>query len=228
MTKLEFKEELQKHNIVLTDKMLNQFEQYYELLKQYNEVMDLTNVIDEEAVYDRHFFNSLTIAFQQDFNHCSLCDVGSGAGFPAIPLKIVFPEMKLTIVDSLSKRMDFLKIVIDKLELKYVTIIPKRVEEVATTLKEQFDIVTARAVARVNILIELCCQLIKINGQMIAMKGEKALEELSEASHALQCCHMRYTCQRSYPPSCNLYFIKEKRVSSKYPRLYSIIKKSPL
>ena len=113
----EFKEALEKVNINLTDQMLEQFDMYFKLILKYNKVMDLTAVNDDE-IYERHFYNSLTIAFNNNFNGLSLCDVGAGAGFPSIPLKIAFPDMKLTIIDPLSKRMDFLKIVINELGLK--------------------------------------------------------------------------------------------------------------
>lgn len=228
MNKQEFQEKLKEYQIVLTEKMCDQFQQYFSLLKHYNDVMDLTNVIDEDAVYERHFFNSLTIAFHRDFNHLSLCDIGSGAGFPAIPLKIVFPQMRLTIIDSLAKRTNFLKMVSETLQLDDVNIISERAEIMANPLQEQFDIVTARAVAKLNILAELCCQYVKVNGLFIAMKGEKADEELHEATHALQCLHLKLIDKTHYPPSWNLYFIKEKKVSTKYPRAFGEIKKKPL
>lgn len=108
MTKLEFYQQLEQQQIFLSNHQKQQFDQYYRLLFQYNQVMDLTSVIEEEQVYERHFYDSLTIAFNKNFNGLKVCDVGSGAGFPAIPLKIVFPEMELTIIDSLTKRMNFL------------------------------------------------------------------------------------------------------------------------
>ena len=112
ISKQTFKEELAKVNITLTDQMVEQFDLYFKLIDKYNKVMDLTAISGEDEVYDRHFYNSLSIAFNDDFNGLHLCDVGAGAGFPSIPLKIAFPDMKLTIIDPLSKRMDFLKIVI--------------------------------------------------------------------------------------------------------------------
>ena len=109
INKTIFKDELAKNNIILTDQMMNQFDLYFKLIDKYNKVMDLTAVSEEDEIYDRHFYNSLTIAFNQDFNDLHLCDVGAGAGFPSIPLKIAFPKMKLTIIDPLNKRMEFLK-----------------------------------------------------------------------------------------------------------------------
>ena len=107
ISKLNFKEELAKVNITLTDQMVNQFDLYFKLIDKYNKVMDLTAVNGEDEVYERHFYNSLSIAFNDDFNNLHLCDVGAGAGFPSIPLKIAFPDMKLTIIDTLNKRMEF-------------------------------------------------------------------------------------------------------------------------
>ena len=125
VTKLNFKEELAKVNITLTDQMVEQFDLYFKLIEKYNKVMDLTAISGEDEVYDRHFYNSLSIAFNDNFNGLHLCDVGAGAGFPSIPLKIAFPDMKLTIIDPLSKRMDFLKIVIKELAVGKYYIVEK-------------------------------------------------------------------------------------------------------
>ena len=112
INKENFKEKLAEVNIILTDHMLEQFDLYFKLIDKYNKVMDLTAISSEDEIYDRHFYNSLTIAFNENFNGLHLCDVGAGAGFPSIPLKIAFPDMKLTIIDPLNKRMEFLKILI--------------------------------------------------------------------------------------------------------------------
>ena len=227
MNELEFIEALKEHNIILNETQIKQFSLYFDLLKEYNKVMDLTSVKDDE-IYERHFYNSLLIAFNNNFDNLSLCDVGSGAGFPAIPLKIVFPNMKLTIIDSLGKRMNFLEIVVQKLNLSDVTLVNDRVENVALIYKENFDVVTARAVARLNILLELCAQLVKIDGTFIAMKGEKGLEELKEANKALKTLNMELINTEEFNPSINLYFKKEKAIDNKYPRSYSLIKNKPL
>ena len=227
MNKIEFKEKLHSNNIEITDDMLDKFDRYFELLVEYNKVMDLTAVKDDE-IYERHFYNSLTIAFDNDFNNISLCDVGAGAGFPSIPLKIVFPNMKLTIIDPLSKRMDFLKIVIDKLNLHDVTLVYARAEDVSIKYKETFNVVTARAVARLNILVELVSQMITINGLLIAMKGEHALEEVNEAQNALKECKLTLIQETYLNPSINLIFRKNGSISNKYPRNYGQIKKKPL
>lgn len=228
MTKNEFYSQLEKQQIILNERQKQQFEQYYQLLAHYNQVMDLTSVIDKEQVYERHFFDSLQIAFQRDFNSLKVCDVGSDAGFPAIPLKILFPEMDLTIIDSLQKRMVFLKEVIQQLDLKKVTIVASRVEEVSKEYIEAFDIVTARAVARLNILLELCIPILKVNGIFIAMKGNKGLEELNEAKNALQILNVKLVEKRQKDASMNFYFLKYKKTDARYPRKYSLMKKKPL
>lgn len=228
ISKQTFKEELAKVNITLTDQMVEQFDLYFKLIDQYNKVMDLTAISGEDEVYDRHFYNSLSIAFNDDFNGLHLCDVGAGAGFPSIPLKIAFPDMKLTIIDPLSKRMDFLKIVIKELDLKDVEILYLRAEDASKKYPEKFDVVTARAVARLNILVEIVAQMVKVNGLFIAMKGQKGQEELEEAKNALSVCNMELIKQTNLEPSINYYFKKSKSISSKYPRNYGQIKKKPL
>lgn len=228
VNKLNFKEELAKVNIVLTDQMEQQFDLYFKLIDKYNKVMDLTAVSGEDEMYDRHFYNSLSIAFNDNFNGLHLCDVGAGAGFPSIPLKIAFPDMKLTIIDPLNKRMEFLKVVIKELNLQNVEILVARAEDVSKTRKEKYDIVTARAVARLNILTELVSQLVKVNGRFIAMKGQKGEEELVEASNALSTCNFKLIEKINLDPSVNFIFTKTKSVDNKYPRNFGQIKKKPL
>ena len=226
MDKIEFVNLLRKKNIELTDQMINQFDMYFNLIVKYNKVMDLTAVSNEE-IYERHFYNSLSIAFNDNFNGLHLCDVGAGAGFPSIPLKIAFPDMKLTIIDPLNKRMEFLKVVIKELDLKDVEILVARAEDASKTRKEKYDIVTARAVARLNILTELVSQLVKVNGRFIAMKGQKGEEELVEACNALSTCNFKLVEKINLDPSVNFIFIKTKTVDNKYPRNFGQIKKKP-
>ena len=228
ISKLNFKEELAKVNITLTDQMEQQFDLYFKLIDKYNKVMDLTAVNGEDEMYDRHFYNSLSIAFNDDFNGMHLCDVGAGAGFPSIPLKIAFPDMKLTIIDPLNKRMEFLKVVIKELNLENVEILVARAEDVSKNRKEKYDIVTARAVARLNILTELVSQLVKVNGRFIAMKGQKGEEELVEAENTLKTCNFKLISKINLDPSVNFVFLKMKSVDNKYPRNFGQIKKKPL
>lgn len=233
MKKETFYEKLKQENLVLTELQKQQFAEYYHLLYQYNQVMDLTNVIAEEDVYERHFFDSLTIAFQKNWNEVSLCDVGSGAGFPAIPLKIMFPQMKLTIIDSLNKRMNFLQEVVEKLQLSEVKIVPKRVEDVAEQYRNHFDIVTARAVAKLPILLELCTPLVKKSGQFIALKGSNGQEELEMSVNAMNLLYIELIHIQSFYTENgilrnNYVFFKKKETDKKYPRKYAQIKSHPL
>ncbi len=228
MTKQEFYLKLEENGISLTQNMKNQFEMYYQMLYKYNQVMDLTNVIEEEQVYERHFYDSICIAFNKDFNNKTLCDVGSGAGFPALPLKIVFPKMKLVIVDSLNKRMNFLKEVINELKLEDITIDIGRVEEKADKYREHFDYVTARAVARLNILLELCIPLVKVNGTFISLKGIQGPTELEESKNALKALDVTLNQTITKEQGYNYYFVKQSKTNKKYPRMYSQIKNKPL
>ena len=155
MNEQQFKDLLAEHDILLTETQEKQFRRYFELLQIWNERLNLTTIIQKEDVYEKHFYDCLTLSFENDLHGKTLCDVGTGAGFPSIPLKIAFPDMKLTIIDPLTKRMDFLKIVINELNLKDVTLLYKRAEDASKEYKETFDIVTARAVARLNILTEI-------------------------------------------------------------------------
>lgn len=233
MKKEQFIKQLSENGINLTDGMIQQFHEYFLLLEKYNEVMDLTNVIDEEAVYERHFYDSLTPAFNDSFNHLKVCDVGSGAGFPAIPLKIVFPDMNLTIIDSMTKRMNFLKEVITKLKLKNVNIVIGRVEETANLYWEYFDIVTARAVAKLNMLLELCIPIVKVNGRFIALKGKNALDEVQNSTKALKLLNVKLLKMQTWSTEenisrNNLFFTKIGSTNHKYPRKFSQIKSKPL
>ncbi|MCD7950022.1 MAG: 16S rRNA (guanine(527)-N(7))-methyltransferase RsmG [Erysipelotrichaceae bacterium] len=234
MNQKQFINELKKENISLTDKQLEQFEVYYQTLIEWNQKMNLTAITDKEDVYLKHFYDSLTISFDQHFNNQSLCDVGSGAGFPSIPLKIVYPHLKITIIDSLQKRITFLEHLVNLLDLKDVKLIHARAEEYAKSHRECFDYVTARAVARLDILDELCLPLVKVGGEFIALKGLKGEEELLEAEMGIEKLGGRISLETEFTLSdesdyrYNLYIEKVKKTPLKYPRSFSQIKKKPL
>ena len=176
MDRNEFIQELKKLNIKITDKQLNQLEKYYNLLVEWNKFMNLTGISEKEQVYLKHFYDSLTLCKIIDLNkEETLCDVGTGAGFPGIVLKIVYPNLKITLVDSLLKRVNYLNSIINDLELSDIKAIHSRGED----FKEKFDVVTARAVANIEKLLNFTMHLVKKDGVFIAMKGNID-EELSD------------------------------------------------
>ena len=234
MNQEQFIASLQKQGIILSEKQIQQFELYYTTLIEWNQKMNLTAITQKEDVYLKHFYDSLTISFDYPLDQQSLCDIGAGAGFPSIPLKIVYPNLKITIVDSLTKRITFLKHLANVLELENVTAISGRAEEYAKDHRESFDIVTARAVARLNILDELCLPLVKINGDFITLKGLKAQEELKEAKAGIEKLGGKVTKEIDFTLTdendyrSNIYIHKIKKTPSLYPRTFGKIKKKPL
>ena len=181
MTKEEFIEALKELGIVLTKDQINKLDLYYKLLIEWNNKINLTRIVAEEEVYLKHFYDSLTIVKAIDLNKINtLCDVGTGAGFPGIVLKIVFPNLKITLLDSLQKRITFLNEVIKELGLTNIETIHDRAEDYAKKHREEYDIVTSRAVANLRVLSELCIPMVKVNGYFIPMKANLE-EELSES-----------------------------------------------
>lgn len=177
-----------EHQIDLNEEQLNQFEIYFQELVSWNEKMNLTGITEREQVYIKHFYDSVTLSFYLNISEVSnLADIGSGAGFPGIPLKICFPHLKLTIVDSLNKRIQFLQNVVDKLELQNVELIHGRAEDIARKeyLRDSFDLVTARAVARMAVLNEFCLPFVKPGGVFAAMKGNDPIDEVKEAKRSM-------------------------------------------
>ncbi|KUP20817.1 16S rRNA (guanine(527)-N(7))-methyltransferase RsmG [Paenibacillus sp. DMB5] len=188
-TTTQFVALLQKKGIELSSRQLEQFELYYQELVSWNEKMNLTGITERDQVYTKHFYDSLSLAFYVDLTQVnSLADIGSGAGFPGIPLKICFPHIKLTIVDSLSKRISFLQHICDTLGLSGVQLIHGRAEDVARQFahRDAYDVVTARAVARLSLLNEFCLPFTRKDGILAAMKGNDPGEELTEAARSLK------------------------------------------
>lgn len=175
--------------IELSEHQLAQFKLYYELLVEWNEKMNLTAITDQEEVYLKHFFDSLTASFHFDFSQpLTVCDVGAGAGFPSIPLKIVYPHLQMTIVDSLKKRVTFLNHLADELNLTEIAFYHDRAENFGKNKKfrESFDAVLSRAVARSSVLSELCLPLVKVGGDLIMMKGANFQEEKKASEAAVE------------------------------------------
>lgn len=183
----QFKHLLLQHHLVVTDVMLEQFETYYQELISWNERMNLTGITEREQVYMKHFFDSASLAFFLDMTEFQrIADIGSGAGFPSIPLKIIFPHLQVTIIDSLNKRIQFLNHLISSLGLTGIDAIHARAEEAGRLAhyREQFDLVTARAVARLTVLNEFCLPFAKVGGTFAAMKGTHPQEEIDEAKYS--------------------------------------------
>ena len=180
---------LKQWNIHLTEAQEKQFELYYDLLIEWNSFMNLTAITDYEEVLKKHFLDSValfqTIAYKEPV---TLLDMGTGAGFPGVPLKIIYPHLQVTLVDSLNKRINFLNEVIQKLELTNIVAIHGRAEELARKpeFREQFDFVVSRAVAKTVSLSELCLPYVKVNGYFAPYKSGNIQEELEEALYAIQ------------------------------------------
>lgn len=176
MTEKEFIEEVQKLGIMPTKEQLQQLEKFYRLLIEWNQKINLTRITEKEDVYLKHFYDSLTIVKEIDLSKVdTLCDVGTGAGFPGIVLKIFYPNLKITLLDSLLKRVNYLNEIIKELKLKDIKAIHTRGEE----YHETFDVVTARAVANIEKLLKYTMHLVNKNGKLVAMKGNID-EELTE------------------------------------------------
>jgi 16S rRNA (guanine527-N7)-methyltransferase len=234
MTNKQFIEELEKLNIFLTEEQKQQLETYYELLIEWNQKINLTAITEKEEVYLKHFYDSLTLIKKCDLTqNIKLCDIGTGAGFPGIVLKIVFPNLKVTLVDALNKRIQFLNIVIDTLKLKNIETIHDRMEEYSKKNIEKFDIVTARAVSHISNLLEYSASSVKIGGMLIFMKGDMK-EELKEYQNATFLLNLEYVSKEEFylpvekSKRTLICFKKIGKTPKKYPRKYADIKKNRL
>ncbi|MED3661615.1 16S rRNA (guanine(527)-N(7))-methyltransferase RsmG [Ureibacillus sp. FSL K6-8385] len=232
-----FIQSLKDNGIALNETQIEQFRKYFELLVEWNEKMNLTAITDLEGVYLKHFFDSVSASFFFDFTKVqTLCDVGAGAGFPSIPLKICFPHLHVTIVDSLKKRITFLNHLSEQLNLTNCQFVHARAEDFGQNpdYREKFDVVTARAVARLNVLAELCIPLVKVGGHFLALKAAAADEEYKEAKKAVQVLGTTLKEQFDYHlPIENsertiFVFEKIKKTPKKYPRKPGIPNKSPI
>lgn len=229
--KEDFKKRLQEHGILLNETQELQFKQYAKMLVEWNEKMNLTAITEENVVYEKHFLDSILPSFDVVIQG-SLCDVGAGAGFPSIPLNIIYPSLQVTIVEPLGKRITFLSALCKELGLS-VDLVNERAEDYAKNHRESFDIVTARAVANLPMLCELCIPLVKKEGTFIAMKGANGVEELEAAKQAISIlgCELQDAFQKELSDGSirmNFVFHKKKETAKKYPRPFAQIKKHPL
>lgn len=232
-----FKKDAQKLNIHLSDKQIEQFLLYYEMLIEWNEVMNLTAITDYDEVMKKHFIDSISIIKAYDVAaDISLIDVGTGAGFPGLALKIAYPNFKVTLLDSLNKRINFLNAVIEKLELTEIETIHGRAEDLARPekLREQYDLCVSRAVANLSTLSEYCLPFVKIGGKFISYKSEKIGEEMTEAYHAISMLGGKVSNQIEFAlPDSNIYrnlvvVDKIKETPKKYPRKAGMPAKEPI
>ncbi len=233
MNKKEFIKALKELNIDINDKILDDLNTYYKMLIDYNSHTNLTRITEEDEVYLKHFYDSLTLIKAVHLNDQLLLDIGTGAGFPGLVLKIVFPNLKVTLVDSLNKRVVFLNSVIDKLNLKDIKAVHERAEYYIKNNRESFDIVTSRAVANLSMLSELCIPFVKVGGLFIPMKAE-AETEINNATSAIKTlgCVIRKTILFKLPKDAGnrslIVIEKNNKTNVKYPRKFSEIKKKPL
>lgn len=240
MTPEEFQKALQAQGIELTDAQLAQFATYYQDLVATNEHVNLTAITAEKDVYLKHFYDSIVGALAEPklkTEALTLCDIGAGAGFPSLPMKIAFPQLKVTIVDSLNKRIKFLDDLVTKLGLTDVTLIHDRAETFSgkkSPYRESFDVVTARAVARLSVLSELCLPAVKVGGEFIAYKASAASDELQVGQKALHVLggevdHVTELTLPGTDEERNLMVIKKVNVTPvKYPRRPGLPNKQPI
>ena len=208
--------------------------QYADLLVEKNKVMNLTAITEPADIAALHFLDSAALLTLTDFKNKKVADVGTGAGFPGMPLRIVEPSIRLTLLDSLNKRVDFLKEGCEDLALTNVDCVHARAEEFAAKKRESFDIVTSRAVANLQMLSELCLPLVKVGGYFLSMKAVDSDQELADAKHAIEVLGGQVEKIETYAipgtdVSHRLIFIKKiKETGKKYPRAFAKIKKNPL
>lgn len=223
--------------ISLSDKQIEQFLNYYELLVEWNSFMNLTAITDFDEVILKHFVDSISLCKYISFQHGdTLIDIGTGAGFPGIPIKILCPDCKITLLDSLNKRINFLNTVIEQLHLTDIITIHGRAEDIAKTKehRENYNYAISRAVANLSTLSELCIPFVKQNGYFISYKSEKGNEELLEAKNAIEILGGSVDKQISYQLpdsdlSRNLILIRKRNITpKKYPRKAGIPSKEPL
>ncbi len=233
----EFYTHLANLGFPLTERQKEQYERYFELLVEWNEKINLTAITEKNEVYLKHFYDSIAPILQGLIENqpIRLLDIGAGAGFPSLPMKILFPELDVTIIDSLNKRINFLHLLAEELDLDGVHFYHGRAEDFAQdkAFRAQFDLVTARAVARMQVLSELTIPYLKVGGRLLALKASNAPEELEEAKNALNLLFSKVEDNLQYElPNGDPRYItvveKKKETPNKYPRKAGMPNKRPL
>ena len=215
----------------LTERQLDQLCEFGRLLLEKNQVMNLTAITEPEAVAQLHFIDSLTVLKAANCRNKSVIDVGCGAGFPGVPMAIAEPSIRLTLLDSLQKRMNWLREVLPQLGVE-ANVVDARAEEYVTGCREQYDLAVSRAVARLNILCELCLPYVKVGGAFLALKGAMTQEEVEQAGKAIAALGGRVQAIQEYPIAEAVHRIvvieKVRPTPKQYPRKFAKIKQSPL
>ena len=234
---MQFRKDIEALGITLREQQINQFLIYYEMLVEWNEVMNLTAITEYEEVMKKHFVDSISLVKAYDVSKSvSVIDVGTGAGFPGLALKIAYPQLKLTLLDSLNKRIQFLNAVIEKLGLDGVDTIHGRAEDFAKPgkLREKYDLCVSRAVANLSTLSEYCLPFVKEGGEFISYKSEKIQEEMVKAEKAISILGGKVVKQVEFTlPDSDIYrnlFVirKVKKTPGKYPRKAGLPSREPL
>ena len=235
----QFIDDLKKWNIDISDEQLELFDKYTALLLSWNEKINLTAITDIHDIYKKHYLDSLSLIKCIDDlcdKEYTLLDLGTGAGFPGIPLKIMYPNLKITLVDSLRKRVDYLNFVIDELGLKNITAIHSRAEVLAHDEKyrEQYDIVVSRAVANLSVLSEYCIPFIKVGGLFVSYKTGESIDEINNAANAIgmlggkKAKLVEFNLPDSDYSRCNVVIEKKKSTEDRFPRKEGVPSKRPL
>ncbi len=233
----KFKNGLQQLHIELSEKQMEQFLQYYEMLVEKNKVMNLTAITEFDEVVEKHFLDSVSLTNQMDLHQpLKVLDLGTGAGFPGIPLKIVFPELEITLMDSLNKRVLFLQDVISSLQLQDIEAVHGRAEEAARNKKyrEGFDLCVSRAVANISTLSEYCLPFVKIGGSFISYKSSTIEDELEDGKKGIAILGgkvkdvYKFTLPDSELQRSFVVIQKEKKTPKAYPRKAGTPSKDPL
>ena len=226
------KEGLPQLGLELNDEICNQLCAFGRAMVRQNEVMNLTGITEDAPVAKLHLLDSLTVLACADLKGKKIIDVGCGAGFPGVPLSIACPDASVTLLDSLAKRMNWLETVLPQLGVKNAECVTARAEEAVAARRESYDFATSRAVARLNILLELTAPYVKVGGKVLAMKGAAAREELEEAKSAISKLGLKLEEVREFPVDGSQHAVivlrKVAPTPAKYPRRFAKIKQSPL
>jgi len=233
MNKMEsaLREGLPQWGLELPDEQIQRLCDFGQAVVEQNKVMNLTAITEPEQVAKLHLLDSLSLLALTDLKGKRMIDVGCGAGFPGVPVKIACPEVKLTLLDSLGKRMAWLEQILPTLGVD-VECVTARAEEAVASRREQYDVATSRAVARLNILLELTAPYVKVGGLVLAMKGTAAQEELAEAKNAIHRLGLTVEKVQQFPVDRTAHSVivlrKIAKTPPQYPRRYAKIKQAPL